>query len=155
MVSRSAGATLTSALTTPETAITIQHTSASREKRCAASERCVPRRQPSASNAIRPPTHSVAATRWNSRLLVATSCAPPLAECPVTATGTSPPTARKNSVAVQPQDSARRQPSASSSAISAVNTHAFGCSIASTICSNACGSSSSVTGRPAASAAEK
>src|SRR3981081_4530414 len=58
------------------------------------------------------------------RLSVATSCAPPLEECPVTATGTKPSTEMTNSVAVQPQDNAARQASARTKAMPAVSAHA-------------------------------
>src|SRR5690606_39069443 len=147
--------TRTSALTTPETAMTIQATSATFENRVAASVRCAPRLRPCASSAMSPPTHSAAPMRWYSRLLVATSWEPPLAEWPVTATGTRPATATKNRVAVHPHDSTSLHPSASSNATKAVISQAFGCSMAPTKLRNLSGSSSSVTGLPAPSAATK
>jgi hypothetical protein len=85
-------------------------------------------RLPNISSATSPPTHSDAATRWNSRLLVARSCWPPDAEWPVTATGVMPRTANPKRAAVQPQVSTSRVPTAMASAITAVISHAFVCS---------------------------
>ncbi len=83
---------------------------------------------------------------------MARSCAPPLEECPVTVTGSSPNRARKNSVVVQPQDSTIRQPMATRAVITAVTTHASACSTRPTRDSSTAGSSTSVTGEPVASA---
>lgn len=71
----------------------------------------------------------------------------------MTATGTSPATATKNSTVVQPQVSTSRQPRASRTAISAVHSQAFGCSIASTRSRSVWGERTSPNGLPAPSAA--
>ncbi len=153
MVNRSRSGSRTSALITPDTAITIQQTSAIAENLVVASARSDPRLRPCASSAMSPPTHTAAATRWNSRLLVAMSCEPPPEEWPVTATGTSANSARKNSTAVQPQDRTRVVPSAISATITAVITHARACSIRPTTWSSSAGLNRPATGCPNASAA--
>src|SRR5690606_25446187 len=86
---------------------------------------------------------------------VATSWSPPVAECPVRASGTKPSNENPKRVAVHPQVNVRWQPTATISATQAVISHARGTERASTRTTNTSGSSTCCTGRPALSAALK
>ncbi|SLI41346.1 Uncharacterised protein [Mycobacteroides abscessus subsp. abscessus] len=112
---------------------------------------CAPPRNACASTANSPPTQTAAATRCRIRLLVATSCEPPEAECPVNASGIMVRIEPPNSTGVQPQRSASRAPTATISANTTVVRQASAmstCPIARHSCS---GRQMSATGWPVVS----
>ncbi len=112
----SSSGTRTQELITPLAAMTMNATVAIPENRRAAISVWVPSRSACASTAKSPPTQIAAEIKCRIRLLVATSCDPPEEECPVKASGIMVAIAAPNSTGVQPQRSARRQPTATTNA---------------------------------------
>ena len=78
----------TDALISPETNTSAQHQAASVEKRRTPSSTPLELSARSQSSATNPPTQSEAAVMWTSRLTMATSCEPELAEWPTRVGGT-------------------------------------------------------------------
>ena len=113
----------------PLIAIAPKHHSATAENRRAASAACSPPRSACASKASRPPAQIAPAIRWNNRLLVAMSCAPPEDECPVSTSGSNVTSDPANSTGVQDQRSTGMLSTVTSTASSAVHRHAPAISI--------------------------
>lgn len=91
-------------------------------------------------NAANPPTHSPAASRCSTKLLVARSCDPPADECPVTARGIRLATADTSSNGVDRCRRTIRHPRPTIAARAAVHNHATATSISPTTRRNGSGS---------------
>ena len=118
----------TNALINPDSAITISATVATWENRRTATSVCAPPRRACTSTANSPPAHSDAPTRCQIKLLVATSCAPPAEECPVSASGMSESRPNPSRIGIHPHRRAVRHPMTSSNASRAVHNHTLAAS---------------------------